>query len=120
VGVETKNEAKGREAKKANTLRRIDVMNPFISIKRVAKGRKKKEKMEAVRLKGTIRKPTQGMMKRLVINPTGAKRLKWRAAKGAVPKMATPVTRRESLIYLEIFFIQEVFRRSEISSCLNS
>jgi hypothetical protein len=91
-----------------------------MSIKRVAKGRKKKEKMEAVRLKGTIKKPTQGMMKRLVRNPMGAKRLKWKATQGAVPKMATPVTRRESLIYFEIFFFQEVFRRKEISSCLNS
>jgi hypothetical protein len=95
-------------------------MKPLRSIKRVAKGRKKKEKMEAVRLKGTIRKPTQGMMKMLVIKPMGAKRLKWRATKGAVPKMATPVTRRESVIYFEIFFVQEVLRRREISSCLNA
>jgi hypothetical protein len=94
-------------------------MNPFILIRKVAKGMKKKEKMEAVRLKGTIKKPTHGMIKRLVMNPMGAKRLKWRATKGAVPKMATPVARRESLVYFEIFFFQEVSRRREISSCLN-
>jgi hypothetical protein len=89
-------------------------------IKKLAKGVKKKEKMEAVRLKGTIRKPTQGMMNRLVKNPMGAKRLKWRATKGAVPKMATPVTRSESMIYFEIFFFQEAFGKREIPFCLNS
>ena len=120
VGVETKNEAKGREAKKANTLRRTRVTKPLMLIRKVAKGVKKKEKMEAVRLSGTIRKPTQGMIKRLVKNPIGAKRLKWRATKGAVPIMATPVTRRGSRIYFEIFFFQEVLRRKEIPSCLNS
>src|SRR4030042_4750280 len=120
VGVETKKEANGTEARKANTLRSIRVMKLFILIRKVAKGMKKKEKIEAVRLNGTIRKPTQGMMKRLVINPTGAKRLKWRATKGKVPKMATPVTRRESLIYFRIFFFQEACRRRGISSCLNS
>ncbi len=95
-------------------------MKPFILIRSVAKGTKKKEKMEAARLRGTIRKPTHGIMKRLVINPTGAKRLKWSATKGAVPKMATPVTRRGSVKYFNIFFFQEVFRRREISSLLNS
>jgi hypothetical protein len=95
-------------------------MKPLMLIRRAAKGVKKKEKIEAVRLNGTIRKPTQGMIKRLVKNPMGAKRLKWRATKGAVPTMATPVTRRESRIYLEKFLFQEVFRRREISSCLNS
>jgi hypothetical protein len=96
------------------------VMKPLMLIRKAANGVKKKEKMEAVRLKGTIRKPTQGMIKRLVRNPMGAKRLKWRATKGAVPMMATPVTRRESRTYLEIFFFQEVLRRREIPSCLNS
>ena len=108
------------EAKKANTLIRIRVIKPLMLIRKVANGMKKKEKMEAVRLKGTIRKPTQGMMNRLVKNPMGAKRLKWSATKGAVPKMATPVTRRESMIYFKIFFFHEVFRRREIPSCLNS
>jgi len=120
VGVETKNEANGKEAKKANTLRRIRVMKPLMLIRRAAKGVKKKEKIEAVRLNGTIRKPTQGMIKRFVKNPIGAKRLKWRATKGAVPIMATPVTRRGNRIYFEIFFFQEVLRRREIPSCLNS
>ena len=120
VGVETKSEANGREAKKASTLSRIRAIKPLMLIKKVAKGVKKKEKMEAVRLKGTMRKPTQGIIKRLVKNPIGEKRLKWSATKGAVPKMATPVTRRESMIYLKIFFFHEVFRRREIPSCLNS
>ena len=95
-------------------------MKPLMLIRKVAKGVEKKEKMEAVRLKGTMRKPTQGMMKRLVKNPMGEKRLKWRATKGAVPKIATPVTRRESMIYFKMFFFQGVFRRREIPSCLNS
>ena len=100
-------------------MSRIRAIKPLMLIKKVAKGVKKKEKMEAVRLKGTMRKPTHGMMKRLVKNPMGEKRLKWSATKGAVPKMATPVTRRESMIYLKIFFFHEVFRRMEIPSCLN-
>ena len=45
-------------------------------IRNVARGVKKKEKIEAERLKGTIRKPTQGTMKRFVKKPMGAKRLK--------------------------------------------
>jgi hypothetical protein len=103
------------EAKKANTLIRIRVMKPFKLIRKVAKGVRKKEKTEAMRLKGTMIKPTQGMIMRLVKNPIGEKRLKWRATKGAVPKMATPVTRRESMIYFKIFFFQEVLRRRKFS-----
>ena len=98
VGVETKSEANGREAMKANILRRIRVMKLLMLTRNVARGVKKKEKMEAVRLRGTMKKPTQGTMNRFVTNPTGAKRLKCRATKGAVPTMATPVTRRESMI----------------------
>ena len=105
---------------KANTLRRIRVIKPLMLIRKVAKGVKTKEEMEAVRLKGTMRKPTHGMMKRLVINPIGEKRLKWRATKGAVPKMATPVTRRESMKYFKIFFFQEIFGRRSIPSCFRS
>jgi hypothetical protein len=48
-----------------------------------------------MRLRGTMRKPTQGMKKRFVTNPIGEIRLKWSMTKGAVPKMATLVTRRE-------------------------
>src|SRR4030042_6641000 len=101
------------EAKKATTLRRVRVMKSLMWIKRVARGEKKKEKREAMRLRGTMKKPTHGMNRRLVKNPTGANRLKWRATKGAGPKMATPVTRRESMIYFKIFPFQEVFGRRE-------
>ena len=76
VGVETKSETNGRELKKANTLRSIRVRKLLTLIRNVARGVKKKEKMEAERLKGTIRKPTQGTMKRFVKKPMGAKRLK--------------------------------------------
>ncbi len=38
VGVETKNEAKGMEAKKATILRRIKVRKSLMWMKRVAKG----------------------------------------------------------------------------------
>ena len=93
------------------------MIKPLMSIRKVAKGVKKKEKMEAVRLKGTMRKPTQGMMRRLVKNPIGEKRLKWRATKGAVPKIATPVTRRESRIYFNTFSFHEVLGRRKIPSC---
>jgi hypothetical protein len=55
--------------------------------------------MEAKRPRGTMRKPTQGIKKRLVRNPTGEIRLKWSATKGAVPSMATAVARRESFVY---------------------
>jgi hypothetical protein len=58
VGVETKNEAKGMEAKNATILRRIKVRMSLMWIKRVAKGYKKKERIEAKRLRGTMRKPT--------------------------------------------------------------
>ena len=95
MGVEIKTEANGMEAANAKTLRRIRVMKPLMLSKGVAKGEKKKEKMEATRLKGTMRNPTQGMTKRLVTNPMGEILLKWRATKGPVPRMATPVTRRE-------------------------
>src|SRR5512139_4040801 len=108
------------EAKKVSTLSRIRVIKPLMLIRKLAKGAKKKERMEARRLSGTMRKPTQGMIKRLVKNPIGEKRLKWRATRGTVPKIATPVTRRESMIYFKRFFFHEVFRRREIPSCLNS
>ena len=116
VGVETKRDAWGIEAKKATTLRRMRAIQLLIWINRIAKGEKKKEKSEAMRLRGTIIKPTQGMKKRLVKNPMRENRLKWRATKGAVPKIATPVTRKESKIYFRIFFFQEMFGRKKISS----
>jgi hypothetical protein len=94
-------------------------MKPFMLSKRVAKGEKKKEKMEATRLKGTMRNPTQGMTKRLVTNPMGEILLKWRATKGAVPRMATPVTRREIFTYFQIFCFHEVFGDREIPSCFS-
>jgi hypothetical protein len=96
VGVETKKEANGMEARNAKTLRRIKVMKLLMLSKRVAKGEKKKEKIEATRLKGTMRNPTQGMTKRLVTSPMGEILLKWKATKGEVPRMATPVARRET------------------------
>jgi hypothetical protein len=68
-------------------------------ISRVAKGWKKKEKMEAIRLRGTMRKPTQGMAKRLVRSPMREIRLKWSATKGAVPSIATPVETIEFRIF---------------------
>jgi hypothetical protein len=37
---------------------------------------RKKDKTEATSAMGTMRKPTQGMMKRFVNNPTGEIRLK--------------------------------------------
>ena len=80
-------------------MRRIRVRNSLMWIRSEARGLKQKEKTEALSARGTIRKPTQGMMKRLVTNPTGEIRLKWRATKGAVPRMATAVTRREILAY---------------------
>jgi len=109
VGVETKREANGMEAKNAKTLRRIKVMKSLILSKKVAKGEKKKEKIEATRLKGTMRNPTHGMTKRLVTNPMGEIRLKWSATKGAVPRVATAVTRREIFIYFQIFFFHVAF-----------
>ena len=65
-------------------------------IKEVAKGYQMKERREATRARGTMRNPTQGMTKRLVSSPIGEIRLKWRVTKGVVPRMATPLTRRES------------------------
>jgi hypothetical protein len=57
------------------------------------------------------------MNKRLVKKPMAENRLKWRATKGAVPQMATPVTSRESRIYLKIIFFQEVFVKRKRPSC---
>ncbi len=107
------------DARKASTLSRRRVMNPLIWIRKEAIGVKKNEKTEAARLRGTIRNPTHGMMKRLVKNPMGEKRLKWKATNGAVPKMATPVTRRGRVTYFKRFFFQEVSRRREIPFLLN-
>jgi hypothetical protein len=64
------------EAKKATPLRRMSVIKSLICINRVARGRKKKEKKEAMRLRGTMRKPTHGMKRRLVKNPMRENRLK--------------------------------------------
>lgn len=70
-------------------------------------------------LRGTMRKPTQGMAKRLVTNPMGEIRLKWSATKGAVPNVATAETRKENLIYFQMVCLQEVFREGKISSRFN-
>ena len=71
-----KREANGMEARNAKTLRRIKIIKPLMLSKRLAKGEKKNEKIEAIRLKGTMRNPTQGMTKRLVTNPMGETLLK--------------------------------------------
>ena len=57
-------------------MRRIRVMKLLMLIKKVAVGERKKERIEAARLKGTMMNPTQGMAKRLDTNPTGEMRLK--------------------------------------------
>jgi hypothetical protein len=92
---------------------RMRAIQLSIWINKVAKGEKKKEKSAAMRLRGVIIKPTQGIKKRLVKKPMGENRLKWSATKGAVPKIATPVTRKESRLYFRIFPLQEIFGRGK-------